>query len=176
MKRRNAMSAEDFLKKLTSQTWTSRGDSTVDNTDYNPYGETDWRTDVILANEDYYPPENVQITVIPNDVPRLQYKVPQKNPKATVPATVLKTFSLKITGWNFSGKKDLESARYVIKGDHAVSSPIALSSTKSLVIYVRLRTLDSGKLVMVNELMWSVQRNPGNQNETFHDIQMWYCC
>jgi hypothetical protein len=171
------MATEDFLTRLASTEWRSKGDSTLRNRKFNDYPAGDWRTQLILDNEQYYPPGKVHIKVIPLEVPRGKYSVPHDGHDVPVPASVLKTFSLEVSGDEFAGKELLNSARFIVLGDHAVSSPMPISSSKSVVIVVRLFTLPSGKLVMVNELIWSVQyKSDQIGSETFYDIQKWYCC
>ncbi len=167
----------DFLAKLVSTEWRSKGDSTLRNKDFNPYPSGDWQEKLILGNEQYYPPGNVHIKVNPLEVPRGRYAIPHNGHEVEVPETVLKTFSLTVTGDEFAGKELLNAARFIVMGDHAVSSPMPISSSKSVVIHVRLFTLPGGKLAMVNELIWSVQyENNQTNSQAFYDIQKWYCC
>jgi hypothetical protein len=171
------MTEEEFLMKLTSTEWRSKGDSTLRNKAFNPYPAGGWQEKLILGNQEYYPPGNVHIKVNPLDVQRGKYAIPHDGHDINVPATVIKTFSLDVSGDEFAGRELLQSARFIVLGDHAVSSPMTISSSKSVVIHVRLFTLPSGKLVMVNELIWSVQYESNQMgSEAFYDIQKWYCC
>ncbi|MBU2098793.1 MAG: hypothetical protein KKD00_08520 [Gammaproteobacteria bacterium] len=171
------MTTNQFLTDLVSKSWSSKGDNTLKNPLFNRYSKGDWRYDLIMDNQDYYPPGNVHVKVIPLDVIRDEYTVPHDGHDVPVPASTLKTFTLEVTGDDFAGKEAINAARFIVMGDHAVSSPLRISNTKSVVIVVRLHKLDSGKLVMVNELIWSVQyENEQTGAQTFYDIQKWYCC
>lgn len=169
------MSAESFLEILTSKTWRSDGSNTVENVQYNA-NVIEWQKRLIEKNLDYYPPEGVKIKVIPHDIVRPAYSVPHHGHDVKVPATVIKTFRREITGTDFSGKELLAGARYTVKGDHAVSSPMVINNSLGLTISVSLTTLESGKIVMVNELMWSAQHENDTSKEPFYDVQKWYCC
>jgi hypothetical protein len=177
LKEENKMTEDEFLIRLTSTEWRSKGDSTLKNKAFNPYPSESWQEKLILGNQEYYPPGNVHIKVNPLEVQRGKYAIPHDGHDIKVPETVIKTFSLDVSGDEFAGKELLQSARFIVLGDHAVSSPMTISSSKSVVIHVRLFTLPSGKLVMVNELIWSVQYESNQTgSKAFYDIQKWYCC
>jgi len=171
------MQADEFWAQIKDSEWRSKGGSTVRNKQFNPYPDDDWREDLILDNEQYYPPSGVRIKVLAQEVSRPEYAVDHHGKPETVPATTLKTFKLEIDGDDFLGKEKLREARFLVVGDHAISSPLTISNTKSVVILVRLYTAKDGKQVMVNELIWSVQydRKTGS-GAAFHDIQKWFCC
>jgi len=171
------MTAENFWEDIKGSEWRSKGDSTLRNSEFNDYSAGDWRKQLILDNEQYYPPGNVRIKVKAQEITRGKYTVPHHAKPVTVPETIIKTFTLEVSGDEFAGKELLASARFIVMGDHAVSSPITISSTKSVVIVVRLNTPTGGKQVMVNELIWSVQYESSQAgSQTFYDIQKWYCC
>jgi len=175
------MAATDLLSDLVSKEWQSNGLCTLDIPGFDPYKPGEWRHGLIHENDSYYPPAGVRIRVITEAVPRAEYKVPHNGKDITVPATALKTFSLEVTGTDFDGRDLLNAARFVVMGEHAVSSPMIITmpkgKMKSVVVVVRCQRMDDGKLVMVNELIWSVQYESNQTgSEAFYDIQKWYCC
>ncbi|MDH7944290.1 hypothetical protein QGM61_10705 [Pseudohongiella sp. SYSU M77423] len=171
------MSANDFWMDIQNSEWHSVGGSTVRNKQFNPFPDDDWRAGLVRDNEPYYPPSGVHIKIKSQEETRGEYSVDHHGKPEQVPATKLRTFTLEISGDDFLGKEALSAARFLVVGDHAISSPLTLSSTKSVVVLVRLYTASDGKQVMVNELIWSVQydKTPGS-TKTFYDIQKWFCC
>lgn len=169
---------QDFLTRLMSKTWASNGDNTVENSEFNPFPEEDWRRKLIEKNFKYYPPGKVNIKIHPKEIIRDEYSVPHAGKDVIVPKQTISTFTMEVTGTHFDGKEMLNAARFVILGDHAVSSPMTIpAEDKAVYIVVRLLELDTGRLIMVNELIWSVQyQNNQTNSQKFHDIQKWYCC
>tara|TARA_R110001592_G_scaffold285324_1_gene553699 strand:+ start:42 stop:569 length:528 start_codon:yes stop_codon:yes gene_type:complete len=172
------MTPEEFLEILVTKDWASSGGSTVENDSYNKdYPKGVWQRDVIKKNGQYYPPSGVKVDIIAlPDIVKDAYSVPHNGSTVNVPATVMKAFRMEVTGPDFQGREPLNSARFVIYGDKAISSSISISATKSIVVHVGLREID-GRQVMVNEIVWNVQPKTSDVgSEKFYDIQKWYCC
>lgn len=171
------MTADEFLRILTEKSWKSKGDNTLENTQFHGCKPGDWRYQLIQDNTKYYPPGNVSVEVCASDVTRDEYQVPHGDHTVTVPATVLRTFKLKVTGDKFDGMALMNSARFIVLGDHAISSPMKTKDGKPFMILMRLFETDQKKMIMVNELIWVVQYGTDeNDSDTFYDIQKWYCC
>lgn len=176
------MSTEsDFLTLLCSKTWSSNKDNTLNNPQYNKLPQTDWRYDLIQNNSGYYPPDNVNIEISDQTFVRDGYKAP--NGKETddvyIPDSAVYTFTMKVTGDDFQGKAALNAARFTVYGDLAISTPIVTdkASGVSVVIVVKIKDFGKNRLIMVNELIWSVQYQGGSPgSQEFYDIQKWYCC
>jgi hypothetical protein len=119
------------------------------------------------------------VKVIRQDITRSAYTIIHADgTPVPVPEEVIQTFTLKVTGDDFDGKEKLESARFIVMGDRAISSPIPIKKDLSLVIQVRLYPVrHNGKCVMVNELIWTAEYESTQQTSAvFYDIQKWYCC
>lgn len=172
------MAESKFLSDLKSKTWRSSGKSTVKNEDYNPYPQGDWRRGLLEAKDSYYPPAGVEIKILSFPIVREAYSVVDSDGnKIVVPRVELEAFHLKITGTEFPGKEALSTARFIVNGDHAISNPVKVDINLYVVIHVRLRELKSGRLAMVNELIWSAEKQSTQiGSDIFYDIQKWYCC
>lgn len=166
-----------FIDQLVNHKWSSKGDSTLDNEQFNVYRQGDWQYDLIQKNSGYYPPDGVNIQITDKTFVRPGYLAPNGKPTddISVPETTVYAFSMQVTGTHFQGQGHMNQARFIVLGDHAVSTPMMVdnASGKSLVMVVRLQTFSNHPLVMVNELIWSVQQK---DSETLYDIQKWYCC
>ncbi len=173
------MTPNDFVIILLDKTWKSSGRSTLGNDTYNKYPDGSWQKDLVDSNVAYYPPAGTQITIVNVEiVTKDAYKVPHNGDIIDVPKKSFTTFRMKVeSSTNFSGKAALNGARFTVMGDHAISTPLAISSTKSVVLDVRLLQLANGKYIMVNELIWCAQYEPeASDSAEFYDIQKWYCC
>ena len=171
------MAATKFMSDLVSKTWKSSGMSTVNNDEYNTYPPGDWRRALIEAKDSYYPPAGVEIEIDSFLLVREAYSVDDKGSKIHVPRAEQEAFHMKVSGTQFPGREALNTARFIVYGDHAVSNPVKVGLNLYVVIHVRLRMLDSGRLVMVNELIWSAEKESTQiGSETFYDVQKWYCC
>lgn len=171
------MALSSLMSGLLSKQWRSSGKSTVHNREYNNYPEGDWRRKLIEAKNDYYPPENVDIEIVQSNIIREAYSVDSSSGTIYVPRVELEAFRMEVTGDDFAGKKALRSARFIVNSDHAVSNPLLVLPSLSVVVHVRLRTLDSGRLTMVNELVWSMESESEDAgSQKFYDIQKWFCC
>tara|TARA_R110001592_G_scaffold72974_1_gene223008 strand:+ start:1828 stop:2349 length:522 start_codon:yes stop_codon:yes gene_type:complete len=169
--------ATKFLSDLESKIWKSSKSNTVSNPEYNKYPVGDWRLGLVEDKDSYYPPEGVEINIVSFPLVRDAYSVDSNGASVQVPRMEQEAFHMVVTGDDFKGKEALQTARFIVYCDHAVSNPVKVNIDLYVVIHVRLRMLDSGRLVMVNELIWSVEekdRLPGNTK--FYDIQKWYCC
>lgn len=175
------MSAEsDFIQLLCSKTWSSNKDNTLDNPQFNKYKPSDWQYKLIQANSGYYPPEQVDIKIVDQSFTRDGYMAPhgQESDDIHIPDTKVYAFSMEVSGKDFQGKALLNEAQFIVIGDHAVSTPMVdKASGKSLIILVRIKDFGKNRLIMVNELIWSVQYGGSSTNsQKFYDIQKWYCC
>lgn len=172
------MAESKFLSDLKSKAWKSSGKSTVYNDEYNPYPQDDWRRGLLEAKDSYYPPAGVDIKILSFPIVRESYSVEDSDGnKIVVPRVELEAFQLKITGTEFPGKEALGSARFIVNGNHAISNPVKVDINLYVVIHVRLRKLDSGRLAMVNELIWSAEKQSTQiGSDSFYDIQKWFCC
>lgn len=176
------MSVEsDFITLLCSKKWSSAEKNTLHNKQFNKYPSTDWRSILVNDNSDYYPPLGVDVEIEDHTYVKEAYKAPNglETDDIYIPDTAIYTFTMKVTGKDFQGKAHLNEARFIVLGDHAVSTPMLVNRAegKSIIMVVRVKDFGNNKLVMVNDIIWSVQFDDDQtKSQKFYDMQKWYCC